>query len=368
MSREITMDPVKNKYRGKIVEYHIIQSFPVTCLNRDDVGAPKSAEIGGVTRARVSSQCWKRSVRMSLRELGVSLGMRTKHIKELLKKQIIELGATEEQAEKCSDKFFSVDKGPFSKDTLHFFTNSERDALARYAEETGFDPNGFKGNEIVKVHKDALKIHNTNSLEGLDIALFGRMAANAKSLNVEAAASFAHAISTHRIANELDFFTGLDDYKEEEGEQGSGHMGILEYNSATYYRYVSLNLWQLVETLGGDEDLEEAITAFTKALYIAVPQARQATMSGASSWDYASILLRKGHRLQLSFEKPIKRTGEGGYSENSVAALQEKIETLETQSGSLYNKIAHIAFGAGGTANTIDHVASEIARRAVEEG
>lgn len=47
-------------FRNTRIEFHILQSFPVTCLNRDDVGAPKSAIVGGVSRARVSSQCWKR--------------------------------------------------------------------------------------------------------------------------------------------------------------------------------------------------------------------------------------------------------------------------------------------------------------------
>ena len=60
-----------NPYRNLRVEFHILQSFPVTCLNRDDVGAPKTAVIGGTTRARVSSQCWKRQVRLAMRDFGV---------------------------------------------------------------------------------------------------------------------------------------------------------------------------------------------------------------------------------------------------------------------------------------------------------
>jgi CRISPR system Cascade subunit CasC len=39
----------------KLIELHILQSFPVSCLNRDDVGAPKQAIFGGATRARISS-------------------------------------------------------------------------------------------------------------------------------------------------------------------------------------------------------------------------------------------------------------------------------------------------------------------------
>ena len=69
-----------NELKGYRIEFHILQSFPVTCLNRDDVGAPKSAMVGGVTRARVSSQCWKRQVRMELQKLGVKTALRTKQV------------------------------------------------------------------------------------------------------------------------------------------------------------------------------------------------------------------------------------------------------------------------------------------------
>ncbi len=53
----------------KLIELHILQSFPVSCLNRDDVGAPKTAIFGGVTRARISSQCLKRAIREHAKEL-----------------------------------------------------------------------------------------------------------------------------------------------------------------------------------------------------------------------------------------------------------------------------------------------------------
>ncbi len=55
---------IDNPLKNTRIEFHILQSFPVTCLNRDDVGAPKTAIVGGSTRARVSSQAWKRPVRI----------------------------------------------------------------------------------------------------------------------------------------------------------------------------------------------------------------------------------------------------------------------------------------------------------------
>ncbi len=102
------MVQLNNPYRNCRVEFHILQSFPVTCLNRDDVGAPKTAVVGGSTRARVSSQCWKRYVRLAMHDLDISLGTRTKLIGALVKTACVELGASEEQATKCGEKFEQV--------------------------------------------------------------------------------------------------------------------------------------------------------------------------------------------------------------------------------------------------------------------
>ena len=45
------------------IELHIIQNFAPSNLNRSDTGSPKDCEFGGVRRARVSSQCFKRAMR-----------------------------------------------------------------------------------------------------------------------------------------------------------------------------------------------------------------------------------------------------------------------------------------------------------------
>jgi CRISPR system Cascade subunit CasC len=97
-----------NPYCNLRVEFHILQSFPVTCLNRDDVGAPKSAIVGGTTRARVSSQCWKRYIRLAMKELGASIGSRTKLIHALITNACKELGAPDEQAQKCGHEVAAV--------------------------------------------------------------------------------------------------------------------------------------------------------------------------------------------------------------------------------------------------------------------
>lgn len=321
-----------NPYTNTRIEYHILQSFPVTCLNRDDVGAPKTAVVGGLTRARVSSQCWKRQVRLALQEFGIKLASRTKQAEGLFTRACLEAGADEARALACGKKMADL----LIDDTLLFISQCETNAFAEYAQTHSFDAEALKDKELAKVAKKAIN----PAVDALDIALFGRMVAKAADMNVEAAVCFSHAISTHKVSNEVEFFTALDDYQT---EPGSAHMGTLEYNSATYYRYVSLDLGQLAESLG-EADLKQAVEAFTKALFVAVPNARQTTQSGASPWEFSRVLVRKGQRLQVPFETAIK-SHEGGFLKPSIVALKNYLDTKEKLFGSLFGKVAAYDWG-----------------------
>ena len=357
-----------NPMKSIHIEYHILQSFPVTCLNRDDVGAPKTAVVGGTTRARVSSQCWKRQVRLAMHELGTPHGSRTKLISPLIMEACKALKASDEQAKACGEKFEQVfikkkeekkpkkvkegqdpegseeaAAGQEKTDTLLFLSPRETARIAEAFAAKGFVP------EAVITQKDAKKqakeIANLLSdyfktTDAFDVALFGRMVAQATELNIEAAASFAHAISTHKVSNEVEFFTALDDLQ---NDPGAAHMGSLEFNSATYYRYVSLDLGQLWQTLAG-QGLPEMVEAFTKALFMALPAARQTTQSGASPWEFAKVLVRKGQRLQVPFETAVKAK-DGGFLQPSKEALTNYLASKEKLFGSLFGKIDEYTWG-----------------------
>ena len=383
------MDQNKNPFHNLNVEFHILQSFPVTCLNRDDVGAPKTAVVGGTTRSRVSSQCWKRQVRLAMREFGANLGTRTKFIGKLIAEACKDEGATEEQSQACGDKIQLIftkkaadnkkskkNKGSEDQedgrvdeaatgdktDTLLFLSPKEVSILAE-----AFKANNFNPDEVIKDKKHPAKdveklIGKTDHhIDALDIALFGRMVAQAATMNVEAAASFAHAISTHKVTNEVEFFTALDDKQK---EQGSAHMGSLEFNSATYYRYVSLNVGQLWHTLAG-QNIPEAVECFIKALFVAVPSARQTTQSGASPWEFAKVLVRKGQRLQIPFETAVKSQN-GGFLEPSKNKMRDYLDKKEKLAGSLFGKIKSFDFGEDAVFN-IDQLIESI-KAAIEEG
>lgn len=359
-----------NAYTNTRIEFHILQSFPVTCLNRDDVGAPKTAIVGGLTRARVSSQCWKRQVRMALHYFPVITGYRTLQLDTLVADACKKLGATDEQAKACGQVFknaflkdktsknsakklkkadlleFETDDSPEQDEdeknkTLLFFSPGEIQRIAQAFKVLDFKHDQFFAG-VSAQDKQAGKVaallgydkKDRQVMDALDIALFGRMVAKAAEMNIEGAASFSHAISTHAVSNEIDFFTALDDLKD---EPGSAHMGSLEFNSATYYRYISLDLGQLIQTLGEGADLTVAVDAFTRALFMAVPAARQATQSGASPWDFARVLVRKGQRLQVPFETAVKRQ-DGGFQQPSIEALRGYLDTRKKQFGSMFGE------------------------------
>lgn len=350
-----------NAYTNTRIEYHILQSFPVTCLNRDDVGAPKSAIVGGVPRARVSSQCWKRQVRLAMQEFGIVLGVRTKRVEALVAEKCIELGASEEQAAKCgkiiASAFVKETKGKKDtddsmessssddNDTLLFWSQNEIQTIADAFKERDFEADKFFTKKEKKHWPAELssiigKPKRGEALSALDIALFGRMVAKAAEMNVEAAACFSHAISTHKVSNEVEFFTAMDDRPD---APGSAHMGSLEFNSSTYYRYISLDLGQLAQTMG-EAGLKKAVEAFTKALFVAVPNARQTTQSGASPWEFARVFVRKGQRLQVPFETPVKAR-DGGYLQASIDSLKSYLDKKEKLAGSLFGKKASYDWG-----------------------
>jgi CRISPR system Cascade subunit CasC len=339
----------------KLIELHILQSFPVSCLNRDDVGAPKTAIFGGVTRARISSQCLKRAIRLHAKELCPKLfaGERSKLIVRPIAEAAERHGAPADKAleaakklcdelAKFDEKAFK-DKGVLKVKTLMFLSPSEREQAGAELAAILKESRDTKALEK-KIKSAAAKVRDAKLKDAADIALFGRMVATDHSLTVEGAAMFSHALSTHRADNDIDFYTAVDDRQrddptiEEEDRAGSGMMGTLEFTSAAYYRYVGLNLGLLEDGghLGAlsSEDLRTVVDTFLQAAILAVPGARKNSMNAHTLPGYVLGLVReKCQPLQLvnAFEKPV--SSKNGIMEASVAALKHHHEQLKTTWG-----------------------------------
>lgn len=168
------------------VDFHVLQTVPPSCVNRDDTGSPKTAVYGGAVRARVSSQAWKHAMRVMFTEEmsdAVETGYHTKKGTDLVAEQIKAL-APDKDALKLAQKVIA-DAGIKSDDkgtkALFFMSTAQAKALAELAVE---------GCKDKKQYKEALK-----AAPSADMALFGRMVADDPSLNYDAAAQVAHSIS-----------------------------------------------------------------------------------------------------------------------------------------------------------------------------
>ena len=120
----------------------------------------------------------------------------------------------------------------------------------------------MRGHSRQKYFKKALKEYPS-----VDIALFGRMAASDPTLNYDAASQVAHAISTHAVQNEYDYFTAVDDISEDDNA-GAGHLGTVEFNSSTLYRYANVNVSELRKTLDDAADVAVVVRKFAEALSV----------------------------------------------------------------------------------------------------
>ncbi|MDR0490493.1 MAG: type I-E CRISPR-associated protein Cas7/Cse4/CasC [Oscillospiraceae bacterium] len=309
------------------VDLHVIQSVPPNCLNRDDTGSPKTAIYGGVRRARVSSQAWKRAMRLMFAEYfdESALSSRTKYVFGLVADEILKASPnyTNEQAmEKAIKALDSVKLKPGKKgenkvDALFFMSRQQAKNVAALALEA------IDAKDI----KKALQEGNS-----VDLALFGRMVAADPELNCDASSQVAHAISTHRVENEYDYFTAVDDLAREiQDHAGAGMIGTVEYNSATLYRYATVAVHDLYGQLAeNDEALEKALQEFTRAFVCSMPTGKQNTFAAHTMPEAVLAVIRTDRPLNLAdaFESAVRPKEGEGYAPASARALVNRAQEV----------------------------------------
>ena len=302
------------------LDIHVLQTVPSSCINRDDTGSPKTALYGGVTRSRVSSQSWKRAIRLMFVELfpKEKLGVRTKKIVEMVAEEI-ERRQTIEDSQLAATKILEaaglkIKSAEVGTDALFFLSQSQASALAQVVCDA---PDIINGN-VSKPDKEKAARALTQA-PAIDVALFGRMVADDPSLNTDACAQVAHSLSTHKVSNEYDYFTAVDDLSSEDNA-GAGHIGTIEFNSSTMYRYATVALHQLKEHL--NEDAVTAAVQFVRAFVFSMPTGKQNTFANRTLPDAVLITLRRDQPINLvgAFEKPIPAS-EDGYVVPSAKAL-----------------------------------------------
>lgn len=321
------------------IELHLIQSFAPSNLNRDDTGSPKDAIFGGHRRARISSQAFKAAIRREpvfAQTTQVELGQRTKRLVDELSHRLEALGRASDEATAVSTEFAKGYAGKMDR------KHPEKTSVLLYLSEEEFDwmTTQLHQNWDIALHEatekkpkekiigDLVKqlIKETDKRTGApDIALFGRMLADKPSTNIDAACQVAHALSTHAVRMEMDYYTAMDHLKPGD-TAGADMVGFTSFNSACYYRYMRIDWNLLCKNLKDDALAKRTVEGFLRAAMDAIPTGKQNAFAAQNSTNFAMAVVRedgKSWNLVNAFETPVKaqREPETGFISPSISAL-----------------------------------------------
>ncbi|MEE4354919.1 MAG: type I-E CRISPR-associated protein Cas7/Cse4/CasC [Desulfococcaceae bacterium] len=313
------------------LNFHVLISHSPSCLNRDDMNMQKSAIFGGVRRVRVSSQSLKRAIRKSgyyLEHLGKP-AERTRQLGRL----------SEKYAEALKDKFekeLVIRTIQMISGKEELAADTQADALApwslaeveRYCSR--IQELESEGTEAKKI-QTILKKESISFLEALrhskDIALSGRMATSGLMTSIDGSLSVAHAITTHAVDADIDWFTAVDDLVTDEGDIGAGHLNTQEFSAGVFYRYASLNIRQLQENLGNIPRAEALSIGkhVLRMMAVIVPSAKQNTFAAHNPADFVMASFSDMPlSLANAFEEPVQRDRKsGGFLIPSILKLND---------------------------------------------
>jgi len=406
------------------IELHALRSFPPSNLNRDDLGTPKTAVFGGARRLRISSQCLKRTWRMSDNFRGTfaadQLGVRTDRLPDEVLKAlggqldessraglIALLGSIGKKAAKAKadddDGDAGEGAGPETEKggdsngaerprTAHllFLSRQEIEAVADFARKNAgsfakvFNKRKVDSKAIEKLRKELEEHLRTNtSKNAVDVGLFGRFVTSGEFDTVEGALQVAHALGTQKVEVEYDYFTAVDDLGD---TAGAGHLGESEYASSVLYLYACCDLGQLERNLGGrraDSEGREcdaeaqalarkSLPAVVRAMAEATPKGKKTGTAPHTPAEYVEVVVRRGAPLSFAnaFIKPIDgREGNGGVMAASIGRLAKHRDVVETAYGRDKDAVARFvlcladmdgALPSGASVKTIDELALKL--------
>lgn len=328
---------------SKFIQFHILTSYPPANLNRDDLGRPKTAKMGGVDRLRISSQSLKRAWRTSetfRSAMNGHIGVRTKELGKEIYKELIDGGIKVKDAKEWAQAMagiFGKLKGENKKEPEKL-DELEIEQLAHISPEERQLVNHLVTKLITEKRKpkaeelQLLRVPET----AVDIALFGRMLASKPAYNMEAACQVAHAISVHPVVIEDDYFTAVDDLNLGEEDRGAGHIGETGFASALFYSYVCIDRELLVENLGSNKELaDKAVASLLETAVTVAPTGKQNSFASRAYASY--VLVEKGdcqpRSLSVAFLRPVKGANYGEDAVRILAETYKKIDEVYELSG-----------------------------------
>lgn len=307
-----------------VIDIHALQTVPPSLINRDDTGAPKSAIFGGVPRQRVSSQAWKRAIRRYFEnEIGQeAVGLRSRNLPEVIVNRVMEI-SPEFGLEEAIEGVQNLFKAPGAKQGIKLVEpkvskdGEDSDNQSPYPTTAALlflSPHQIeraaqaivdaRGGKITKA--EATDILDTK--HSVDMAMFGRMLADAPAFNIDASVQVAHAIGVHESEPEFDYYTAVDDVLEDAEEIGAGMIGTTQMMSSTLYRFATINVEGLATNLGNVDMANEAAVLFIRAFIESMPTGKQNSFANNTLPELVYVAVRNTRSVSLvnAFEDPVE--------------------------------------------------------------
>lgn len=336
---------------ARFIQIHWLASYPATLLNRDDSGLAKRLPFGDAVRTRVSSQCMKRHWRTiddpwALRSIGAHMAVRSREIPERRiapRLAAANAGSDETRAaavEAMARLLYTPGKAaaPAVSDRQALLIGDVEidyivSRLTEVLKEHASPPDAVKAIDQWFKRKDKNNLSvmldgRRGALEaGLEAALFGRMVTSDPDANTDAAIHVAHAFTVHAEATESDYFTVVDDLKQETGESGAGGLFDTELTAGLFYGYVVVDVPALVRNLGGDAALANKVIEHLVHLIATVsPGAKKGS---TAPYAFADLMLieagrRQPRTLANAFRTPA--AARVGAAVSTLAAYMAKVD------------------------------------------
>ena len=309
-----------------LIEIHMIQNHSPANLNRDDLGAPKTCYFGGVLRSRISSQCLKRSIRMSEEFKDLLGGIRTRQLAKLIAEKVAGKPDAKKQAAAILSECGIAPKDDNKSDMLVYTSKDAIDRMAALLQ---------KGDGKTK---DQLALEFGQLITELvavpDMALSGRMLETGvlKDTNVEAALQVAHAISTHEARPEVDYYVAADDIPGDDA--GAGYVDEAMFNSACFYKFFSIHWEDLVKNLKGNNELAaHTVGAFLRGAAFVTPTGKQNSYAAHNHPSGILIEIKNSpNSYANAFAKPAEK-GERDLISQSIFQLGHYVHNMDVGYG-----------------------------------
>lgn len=365
-----------------VVDIHALQTVPPSLINRDDTGAPKSAIFGGLPRQRVSSQSWKRAIRKYFEnEVGQeAVGLRSRNLPEVIAKRVQEI-SPEFGLEEAIEGVRNLFKAPGAKQGINFVEpqaskddgdSEQQSPYPTTAALLFLSPHQIERAAQAIVEADGGKITKAEATDildtkhSIDMAMFGRMLADAPAFNIDASVQVAHAIGVHESEPEFDYYTAVDDVLEDAEEIGAGMIGTTQMMSSSLYRFATVNVEGLAANLGNADMAREAAVLFIKAFIESMPTGKQNTFANNTLPELVYVAVRDTRSVSLvnAFEEPVERK-DSIRRQAAVEALAQEARDIQEVYG--MKPLAAYVLATGGLGVAFDGLAENVTLQQLSE-